>query len=520
MAITPRLLGPDGQPIVKEALTDEVVTTSLTSIRQPWLVAHVAGSINPLRLARLMQAAAEGQAHDYLTLAEEMEEREPHYASVLATRKRAVSGLAPTIEAASDDRQDVKLAEACRALIAAPAFGDLQDDALDALGKGYAAIEIDWETSAKQWQPTAYHWRDPRYFIYPPDNPYELRLYDESDVVNGKPLPPYKFIIHRPRLKSGIPLRGGLARLVATTYMCKAYTVKDWLAFCEVFGMPLRLGRYSQGAKEEHIQLLKAAVANLGSDAAAVLPDTLRIEFEQVGNVSGAAELFRTLAEWLDRQTSKAVLGQTMTTDDGSSQSQANIHNEVRLDILKSDARQLEVTLNRDLMKPFVDLNFGPQASYPRLVLHVEEAEDLKLLADSLEKLVPLGLKVSASVIRDKSGLPDPKDGEALLSAPAGGTTAANPIQPLALNRQAPDVPDTLDDLTDALTDDDWQSQMKPISEVQQVLQKMIADGSRLDEVKAALIDLSTEDDTALVDGLTEAAFIARALGDVSGDTR
>ena len=143
--------------------------------------------------------------------------------------------------------------------------------------------------------------------------------------------------------------------------------------------MPLRIGRYSEGAREEHKQLLKAAVAGLGSDAAAILPESMRIEFEQVGNVGGAKDLFLHLAEWLDRQTSKAVLGQTMTTDDGSSQSQANIHNEVRLDILKSDARQLEVTLNRDLIKPFIDLNFGPQAVYPRLVLHVDvETEDLK----------------------------------------------------------------------------------------------------------------------------------------------
>ena len=99
----------------------------------------------------------------------------------------------------------MRLADRCRELMANPAFGDVQDDALDALGKGYAAIEIDWQTSAKEWQPRAYHWRDPRYFIYPPHNPYELRLIDESDGVNGKALPAYKFIIHRPRLKSVIP---------------------------------------------------------------------------------------------------------------------------------------------------------------------------------------------------------------------------------------------------------------------------------------------------------------------------
>lgn len=73
----------------------------------------------------------------------------------------------------------------------------------------------------------------------------------------------------------------------------------------------------------------------------------MKIEFEEIANAAGGAELFERLAEWLDKQISKAVLGQTMTTDDGSSQSQANVHNEVRMDILRADAKQLAATLNR-----------------------------------------------------------------------------------------------------------------------------------------------------------------------------
>jgi len=180
----------------------------------------------------------------------------------------------------------------------------------------------------------------------------------------------------------------------------------------------------------------------------------------------------------------------------------------VRLDILKSDARQLEVTLNRDLIKPFIDLNFGPQARYPRLVLHVEEAEDLKLLADSLEKLVPLGLKVSASVVRDKFGLPDPREGdEMLMPAQTPLTTSTATNQQLALNREQGDALDEIDELADGF-DDDWQAQMQPVDELRQLLQRMIAEGKTLAEVKAALMSLSTGADTALMDALTEAAFL------------
>ena len=60
----------------------------------------------------------------------------------------------------------------------------------------------------------------------------------------GGELEPYKYIIHKPKLKSGLPIRNGLARLAATMYMLKGFTLKDWWAFAEVFGMPIRVGKY------------------------------------------------------------------------------------------------------------------------------------------------------------------------------------------------------------------------------------------------------------------------------------
>lgn len=91
---------------------------------------------------------------------------------------------------------------------------------------------------------------------------------------------------------------------------------------------------------------------------------------------------------------------------------------EVRRDILESDAADMSETINAQLVRPFIDLNFGPQAHYPTLKLHVPDQEDLTGLVDMLAKLVPLGLKVEQSIIRDKFGLPDPDEGAELLSPP------------------------------------------------------------------------------------------------------
>ncbi|MDO6805881.1 DUF935 family protein, partial [Wenyingzhuangia sp. 1_MG-2023] len=67
---------------------------------------------------------------------------------------------------------------------------------------------------------------------------------------------------------------------------------------------------------------------------------------------------------------------------------------DVRTDILKADARQLSNTINKYLVRSFVDLNFGPQAQYPRVEFQVIEPEDTEALTAALKELVPLGLKV------------------------------------------------------------------------------------------------------------------------------
>ena len=391
---TIRIYGPDGRPVRKRDLTSEAGRPTLTGVRQVSRHQSIATGLTPRRLAAVLRTAAEGdyQHDDYLTLAEEMEERDPHYAAVLGVRKRAVSGLEPAVEAATDEARDVELADAVRELVRRPEFAALLEDSLDALGKGYSAVEIIWDRSGPQWQPGHYELRDPRFFVFDREDGRTLRLLDEADSYRGIDLAPYKWMVHVPRLKAGIPIRGGLARLAAIAYMVKAYTITDWTAFAEVFGMPLRLGRYGEQASEDDIHKLITAVANLGTDAAAAIPDSMRIEFIEAGNRQGGAELFERLAEYLDKQVSKAVLGQTMTTDDGSSQSQAKVHDEVRGDILRSDARQLEDTLNRDLVRPFIDLNHGPQERYPKLLLPVNEPEDIKVLAEALGHLVPLGL--------------------------------------------------------------------------------------------------------------------------------
>jgi len=507
------------RPVKRQDLRREIAAPRVGGLRNIW-ADSVASGLTPGRLATLLQGALDGDAHDFLTLAEEIEERDHHYRSVLSTRKLAVSGLEVTVEAASDEKRGVELADEVRGLIRDPGFGHAVFDLLDAIGKGYSAVEIIWETTAARWKPR-YAWRDPRFFQFDRETRTELRVRDEAAPLDGLPLPPYKFITHLPHLKTGIPIRRGLARLAVWAYLFKAYTLKDWMAFIEVFGMPLRLGRYGHGATNEDIGKLVSAVVNLGADAAAVIPQSMQIEFQNAVQGSGNNQVFEKAAEFWDKQVSKAVLGQTASTEGTPGKlGNEDAQDEVRQDLIKADAKDLSHTLNRDLVRPFIDLNFGPQEVYPRLVLFVPEPEDIAQLTTSLKELVPLGLKVEQSVVRDKLGLPDPGEGAELLGVPAPAPppdegkaenrthTCPFAAQGLALNIQDA----TEDDLAEleALALEDWEEQMGPLLEP---LKALVASAESYEEVLEKLPGLLPEMNAdQLVEQLAGAMFKARGL--------
>ena len=58
--------------------------------------------------------------------------------------------------------------------------------------------------------------------------------------------------------------RTGMMCVCAWMYLFKNYAVKDWVAFAEVFGMPLRIGKYEPGAtKADREALIQAETSTL-----------------------------------------------------------------------------------------------------------------------------------------------------------------------------------------------------------------------------------------------------------------
>lgn len=524
-----QLLGPDGQPIRGELLTREIAEATTTGVRSP-VAGYPADGLNPSRLAGIMRQADQGEPLRYFELAELVEERDPHYLGVLGTRKRQVSQIPVRVEAASEDKEDVAIADFVRAWLTRD---ELQNDLfhiLDAIGKGLSFTEIIWETSEKQFWPAQLAWRSQRWFTFHRTNLETplLRSFEASeDGQLGSVLPYAKFIVARMQAKSGLAIRSGIARTAAWAWMFKAFTAKDWAIFSQTYGQPIRVGRYQAGATEKEKQTLLAAVTNIAADCAAIIPGGMSIDFVESKSTQQSGANYRERCDWLDQQVSKLVMGQTATTDAiAGGHAVGKEHREVQRDIATADARSLQATLNAALMRPFVDLNFGPRKAYPRFVIEEPHETDMKAMSEALEKLVPLGLKVSMAAVRDKVGLPEPAGEEDTLRVsldPAADGRQSPPgrsVPPPAASLQAAahvhgahvhgahGTQGLAEELADGCVDEDWEEMLRdPVEQVR----KLLGESKTLAEFRDRLAALAATIDTAaLANMLADATTTAR----------
>ncbi|WP_204381967.1 DUF935 domain-containing protein, partial [Aeromonas veronii] len=315
-------------------------------------------------------------------LAEDMEEKDAHLQSELGKRRRALLGVSWTIEpprnATPAEKRD---AELIRELL--EDFTWLDDaifDATDGILKGFSAQEFSgWEMVEGLQIPKGIIWRDPAWFQTHPDDRNQLRLRDGSQ--EGVALNPFGWLLHKAKSKSGYLARTGLVRTLVWPFLFKNYSVRDLAEFLEIYGLPVRLGKYPEGATEKEKATLLQAVLSIGHNAGGIIPRGMEIEFQNAA--SGQADPFVVMMEWCERSMSKAILGGTLTSQaDGKSSTNAlgNVHNEVRQEVRDADLRQLAATLTRDLVYPLYALNGksyqGPRRC-PRLEFDVTEPEDI-----------------------------------------------------------------------------------------------------------------------------------------------
>lgn len=360
------------------------------------------------RLGAIFREADGGAVYRQAELFEEMEEKDAHLAGILQTRKLAVSGLEHEIVPYSRAEEDQEIARFVREVI-----DNLDDfdsnllDLLDATGKGCAVTEIMWGLKGSKAIVTELRWIHQKKLTFVDSLTPRIIT---SEHWRGVEPPPWKIIYHRYKARSGYDTRAGMLRVIAWMYLFKNYAMKDWMAFNEVFGKPLRLGRYDATASPTDREILATAIHKLGDEAVGIINKNTEIELmEASGRASGNSNPYLVMAEFCNREMSKAILGQTLTTDTAGSTgtySTAKVHDLVRRDLLEADAEALSRTLRSQLIRPLVGFNFGWDKPLPNFNFILEEKPDLKAISEIYLNLKNMGFPLSLEHLSERFGVP------------------------------------------------------------------------------------------------------------------
>lgn len=481
---------------------------------------YPSNGLTPRKLARIFRAADEGDVLEQMELFEEMEEKDTHLFSQMQTRKLAVTGLDWEIRSFSEEETDKQIAEFVeKQLKALENLDEIFIDMLDAIGKGVSVMEIEWGVNAEGLNIiTDIEYVHPKKLLWDSQTD-ELKICTR-DFPSGISLPENKFIIHRYKAKSGHTSRAGILRVVAWMYLFKNYDIKDWVSFCEVFGMPLRLGKYSAAASEDDKRALMEAIYSIGTDAAGMVPDSTVIEFIESQKTS-SVEIYEMLARYCDEQISKAVLGQTLSADSGGgSYAQGKVHNEVRHDLTVADAKALAVTIRRDIIRPLVEYNFGFGVNTPFFSFDCKEMEDQKEKAEIYKTLVcEMGLKIPTEHIYKKFNIPRPEEGEEVLQPPPTAGLYQEPPAAEALSLKAEKEKNSQEQL-DQMAEEALKQSQKAFYKMLKPLLTVVEQSDDLEVLRAELKDekavkhlYEQMDSPELTDILHQMMYLSELIG-------
>ncbi|MCE5322057.1 DUF935 domain-containing protein [bacterium] len=332
-------------------------------------------------------------------------QRDTQVHACLMIKKFAVLSHGWEVHPASSDLKDIRVADFVRW-----AFEDMRGsildvlyNVLDALAKGFSVMEINYRVI--EGSPydgliglASIKSKDPSTFTFDTDEFMNVRSLQRT--CGGKEdLPPEKFAIYSylPRYES--PYGTSDLRAAYKHFWSKDVLMRFLNVYLEKYGSPTAKGSYKRGTPKTAQDDLLKILDKIQQQTAIVIPEDVQIELieAQRGGEAGYLDAI----EFHDRQIAKAILAQTMVTDEGAgtgSYAMANVHLNVLKMCLQKLKRDLEESVMREqIIRRLVDYNFKVSA-YPTFSLGPLEDKDLESLSNAVTKLI------SGEVIRPDEG--------------------------------------------------------------------------------------------------------------------
>ncbi len=249
---------------------------------------------------------------------------------------------------------------------------------MDSLAKGYAVLEkLYTYDPALGWRLVGFKAKNPALFAFEVDAYRNIRsLVLTTPTGERIALPREKFILyaHSPRYES--PAGESDLRPAYKHWRSKERILQMWDLYLAKYASPTLIGTYKRGLPPAQQEELLRALDRVQQETAMIVPEEVKVsalEYKQAG-----ADSFATAITYHNAEIAKAILGETLTTDEGQRVGSLAL-GKVHFEVLQTQLRAIRADLAERVMqdqviRPLVRLNLG-NAPEPRFVWEEQQQE-------------------------------------------------------------------------------------------------------------------------------------------------
>lgn len=307
-------------------------------------------------------------------------------------RKQKASILSTPIQFLRDGKVDEQMQEH----IKSPWFSDFIEDLIDHEWEGVGGSLFQFYKDDNGWI---------KYDLIPREHvdPINRTILRNPTDLRGENWEEFSDLLY-----VGDPRQIGDLAVCAFWVILKRNNVSDWAELAEIFGRPIREGTYDAWDEKAREKLIED-IYGMGGAGVIIHPDGTKINLIQTGNVSGAGDMYGGLATYCNNEMSKAVNGNTLTTEAGDKGTQAlgTVQQEGEVDITFFIKSQILNILNYEVRDIFAALGINTKGGEFAFV--PPKKKDPKQQVDIVCKLInEAGLPVSDDYLYEEFGIPKP----------------------------------------------------------------------------------------------------------------
>lgn len=149
----------------------------------------------------------------------------------------------------------------------------------------------------------------------------------------------------------------GILEKAAVYTILKRHSWGSWDEFEELFGVPIRIAKIASQSEQVKNEVA-GWLEEMGSAPYGVFPIGTEIDIKE-NSKADAFNVFYQKIQALDKELSKLILHQTMTTENGASKAQGTVHENTLEQVIKSDKKKMLSFLNKRLVPAMRKLGYS-----------------------------------------------------------------------------------------------------------------------------------------------------------------